>query len=256
MRALSLLGLWLCSAACAPQVVKAVDDPALSGAGTEQSGGADPGGASSVGGRAPPIFPDADRPDADHSDAGGAAPEPTLRADALIHRYSFTGTGSVAFDAKGAAHGNLIGTQLTEHWLCSARRHGNDAAICGLTKPANFGAWGRYFRGLAHLGRGDVWQRIIDFGDDAAHQEDARSTGGSYLFLSPHGAGNYWRVVYRATDAAEIKIDVQPALPVGMAKYVAIVFDHGKDEMRVYVDGALSRSSVAVPRQVSLKFMT
>jgi hypothetical protein len=249
------LYLCLCSAACAPQVVKAVDDPPLSGAGSDQhpeTGGGTSGGASDRPDADLPDadLPDADLPDADHSDAGGAAPEATLRADALIHRYSFSGTGTEVLDAKGAAHGALIGTQLTGKGsvaldgAATAPEYVDlpDQLISGLG-DATFEVW------LTWKG-GDDWQRIIDFGDDTSHQEDARSFGGSYLFLSPHGAGNYWRVVYRAADTDEIKIDVQPALPPATAKYVAIVFDASHDEMRVYVDGALS-GSVAVPGKLS-----
>ena len=251
-----LLGcMWLCGAACAPQVVKAIDDPATSAAGGGQHG--DTGGTSSGGAADRPDAdlpdanrPDADPPDADHSDAGGAAPEPTLRGDALIHRYSFSGTGSVVLDEKGAAHGAVINAQLSGKGAvvldgAAALPEYVDLPnqlISGL-EDATFEVW------LTWKG-GEGWQRIIDFGDDTSHQEDARSFGGSYLFLSPHGSGNFLRVVYRAPDVDEIKIDVTPGLPAGVARYVAIVFDDTHDEMRVYVDGVLS-GSVAVPGKLS-----
>jgi hypothetical protein len=247
--------LLLCGAACAPQVVEAVDDPALSGAGAGQRG--DTGGATSGGAADRPDAdlpdadrPDADLPDADHSDAGGAPPEATLRGDALIHRYSFSGTGSTVLDEKGAAHGSVIGAQLSGKGSLVLDGTAATAEYVDLPNQLISGLGDATFEVWLTWKGGDVWQRIIDFGDDASHVEDARSTGGSYLFLSPHGAGDYWRVVYRAVDANEIIIDVKPALPANTAKYVAIVFDDSHDEMRVYVDGVLS-GSVAVPGKLS-----
>lgn len=161
-----------------------------------------------------------------------------LRGDALLHRYGFGGVGTTAFDSKGAAHGTLIAAQLADedalHLVTGMSAQYVDLPnrlISGLTN-ATFEVW------LTWDG-GANWQRIFDFGDSTSMVEDERSNGRSYLFLSPHGNGDYIRAVYKNPMLREVIIDSQPALPVGVPSYLAVVFDDAHDRMQLFHDGAL-----------------
>ena len=177
--------------------------------------------------------------------AGGAPiiSEPTLRGDALLHRYSFDGAGTRALDSKGAAHGELIATQLSNQGFVhldapdapdTNRQYVDlpNGLISGLTN-ATFEVW------VTWDGGGD-WQRIFDFGEDSSGVEGAQSSGRSYLFLSPHGSGDFLRVVYKSPMIREIIIDVHPALPPAKPAHLAVVFDDRHDLMSVYVNAVLS----------------
>jgi len=220
-----LISLLTC-AACAPQVITAVDGE-------------------------PP--PDAGLPDAPvhEGGSGGALPvpeagpaEPTLRGDALLHRYGFDGSGSRAFDSKGAAHGSLVACRLSDQGSLQLQTPdaGDDpyvdlpnGLISGLTN-ATFEVW------LTWEG-GKDWQRIFDFGEDSSGVEDARSIGRSYLFLSPHGSGDFMRAVYKNAMIREVIIDVRPALPPATPAHLAVVFDDRNNQMTVYVNGIASGSA-------------
>lgn len=210
-----------CSA-CAPQVITAIDPPDA-GQPIDASGGAPP---------MPDSGLDAQAPDADV-----VPPEPTLRGDALLHRYSFDGSGMVAMDSKGAAHGALIATQLSGEGLLRLDQTGPNQyvdlpnrLISGLT-DATFEVW------LTWAGGAD-WQRIFDFGDSTSMIEDERSSGRSYLFLAPHGNGDFVRAVYKNPMLREVIIDARPALTVGAPTCLAIVFDDTNNLMRLFRDGA------------------
>jgi len=161
-----------------------------------------------------------------------------LRGDALLHRYEFSGAGTVALDAKGAAHGALIAAQLSDEGALHLAAGTNaqyvdlpNGLISGLTN-ATFEVW------LTWEG-GANWQRIFDFGDSTSMIEDERSNGRSYLFLSPHGNGNFMRAVYKNAMLREVIIDSEPALAVDTPSYLAVVFDDTQNRMQLFHDGAL-----------------
>ncbi len=225
----SLLGVFACSA-CAPQIITAIDSADAGGTVVNVQPDAGIGGAAADAGAgagteagAPPDPP---------------SPEPTLRGDALLHRYGFEGSGATAIDSKGAAHGVLNATRLSGRGF--AQLQGGalnqyidlpNGLISGLT-DATFEVWITWDGGPA-------WQRVFDFGDSTSMIEDERNGGRSYLFLSPHGSGDFVRAVYRSPMAREVIIDATPALQVGVQSYTAVVFDDSHDRMRLYIDGGL-----------------
>jgi len=244
--------LLLGCASCSPQVVNAVDDLPFHDAGIDSgradggggSGGdteVDAGGGSSGSGGSSEGGTAGIAGDGGGSEAGAAGTEATLRGDALIHRYSFGGAGTQVLDAKGAAHGAVIGAQLAKgsvHLAGTAMANQYvdlpDGLISGLS-DATFEAW-------VNWDGGEVWQRVFDFGEDETGNEDARSVGRSYLFLSPHGGDDFVRAVYKNPDIAEVILDVKPALGVNVPSHVAVVFDDTHDSMLLYVNGVLGGS--------------
>ncbi len=172
--------------------------------------------------------------------AGAPVLEPTLRGDALLHRYSFSGTGTQALDSKGAAHGSLLAAQLTD--TGALQLDGTTAEYVDLPNGLISGLYDATFEVWMTWTGGPVWQRIFDFGDDDTGMEDGHGLGRSYLFLSPHGNGDFLRAVYKNAMIREVIVDVKPALPTGTESYLAVVFDDTHDHMNVYVNGVLSGS--------------
>lgn len=236
-RAISL-GLLL--TACAPQIVNAVDDSPAPDAGSPSGGS---GGAGESSGAAGTGDANAGATDTSAAGEGGAAgatdtsPPPSLRGDALLHRYSFDGTGSIAFDSKGAAHGTIIGAQLTNQGYLSLDGKATAAQYVDLPDQLISGLGDATFEAWITWQGGDVWQRVFDFGDDTSMMEGMRSFGQSYLFLSPFGGSDFMRTVYKSADIKEVIVDAQPAIPIGKPTHLAVVFDDTHDQISLYVNG-------------------
>jgi hypothetical protein len=217
-RTSTLLALSLLACACDAQVVDAVRDP-------------------------PPLpMPSAD-PDPDPK----PDPEPPNPLEtSLIHRYSFEGTGSVALDSKGAAHGQLVGAKLSGKGSLTleGERTGQyvnlpNGLVSGLTN-ATFEAW------LTWQG-GAPWQRIFDFGSSTMG-EDTAGAGVRYLFLTtaassdaPGGPGHpALRAAYSQNGVIEEDYcSGSEAFPTGTLTHVALVVDHAQRTMSLYQDGKL-----------------
>jgi hypothetical protein len=166
---------------------------------------------------------------------------------AIAHRYSFAGTGTTITDSAGTGPGTAINLSLTNTGsldFTSGDQYADlpNKLISSLTN-ATLEAWVTWQAG-------DAWQRIYDFGEDATGAENNRSTGRSYMFLSPKGTGNFLRAVYKAPTGAELVIDAMPSLPVGDLAHLAVVFDDDNDVMTLYVNGT-SAGSVAVTTHLS-----
>src|SRR5262249_26024261 len=116
------------------------------------------------------------------------APLPGL-APVLVHRYSFSGDSSMtaATDSVGNAHGALVaGATLTGDG--SVDLNGTDGyvdlpnGIISVLTNATFEAW------VTWTGS-SVWQRIFDFGNNSAG-ENNQGTGQTYLFLTPRNGAS------------------------------------------------------------------
>src|SRR5262249_13449579 len=116
-------------------------------------------------------------------------PDPNLCAlkAALVHRYQFDGTGTVATDSVGGANGTLMNTQLNgSGGLTLAGGTSNQFVDLpnGIVSPltnATFEVWVTWSGGAA-------WQRIFDFGDSTFvnMQRNASTT----FYLTPEAAAN------------------------------------------------------------------
>ena len=169
-------------------------------------------------------------------------PEPTLRGDALLHRYSFDGVGTQAIDSKGAAHGDLIATKLTDQGSVHLEAPDATRQYVDLPNGLISGLVNATFETWVNWDGGGIWQRVFDFGEDASGGAGAQSNGRGYLFLSPRGDGDFLRVVYKNPMLREIIIDVRPALQPGVPAHLAVVFDDHHNLMSAYVNGVLSGS--------------
>jgi hypothetical protein len=283
---LKLAPLWLPLAfsACEPQVIDAVDavqggaSPA-GGFGASAAGTSGSGGASGCTG-ATCCDPNADRdgdgvddcddgcPDApdktapglcgcefpDTDNGTGVASCATLIAS-LVHRYTFDGTGTAVHDTKGGPDGYVVGATLTGMGTVTLAGHMTDqyvdlpnGLLSSLTS-ATLEAWLTWYGGYE-------WQRIFDFGDDQSEIEGNRSSGLTYLFLTPRitdDGGALVRVAYQRTAYPEVQLDATRTLPAGKLTHVAVTFDASSTTLAVYIDGGFENSKVVqnVPLELS-----
>src|SRR5258706_1882347 len=164
------------------------DDSSLSDAG-EETGAPDVSGDGFEDASAPDVEGDAESgllvDAADEAPVDGGCSNPTLCSAlkaALVHRYSFNGTGTVAIDSVGTANGTIHNTQLTGDGKLSTACMSDQYVDLpnGIVKQLNnatFEAWVTWF------GCGG-WQRVFDFGD-AGGAENYRFEANTSLYLTP-----------------------------------------------------------------------
>jgi hypothetical protein len=175
-----------------------------------------------------------------------ASAQPSPLETSLIHRYSFFGTGTVALDAKGAAHGEVAGTELTGSGVLelAGERSGQyvdlpNGIISGLS-AATFEAWLTWYGG-------EPWQRLFDFGNSVSGEGAPGASGTSYLFLTSESRADTNRMITPALRAAfstdgipdEEACDGSAPLPIGVPVHVALVIDPATEQMSLYRDGSL-----------------
>ncbi len=161
----------------------------------------------------------------------------------LVHRYSFAGSGATIKDSQGTANAaainmSLSGTGSLEFTTGDQYADLPNNLVSKLTN-VSLEAW------VTWQG-GNVWQRIFDFGEDATGVENNRSTGRSYIFVSPHGDGNFVRAVFRKSGGAELVIDSTPSLTIGDPAQLVLVLDDDHDLMTLYVNGVSVGSAAFV----------
>jgi hypothetical protein len=243
----------------APLPNEAGGDAGQSGAGAGGAGAGGAAGASGAGGSDEPVPSDAGPDaagDAAPADAGDSNPlgcAPADRADcdaltsAIVHRYSFAGSGAAVVDSAGNADGSVQNGQLSGTGELAL--DGNDQfvdlpnGIVSQLQSATFEAW-------VDWAGGSQWQRIFDFGssDDV---EGTPRIGATYLFLTPRATGNSVRVTFSSAGAdAEVVVDSTNQLPADSEHHVAVVVDAQGHTLRLYIDGALA-GSTAFQNQLS-----
>jgi hypothetical protein len=180
-----------------------------------------------------------------HNDADCAA----LRGG-LVHRYSFSGTGTAVMDTKGTAHGTATGVNAALSGsgtmvLTGGAAPGTDPndqyvdlpdnLLMGLTNATfeAFITWPAMAPATA-----SNWQRIFDFGTAAT------STAGTYIFLTPRttSTGGCRAAISTAGASAETAAGGAqingPVITAGAHHFVLIIDDAG-DTVSLYVDGTL-----------------
>jgi hypothetical protein len=193
-----------------------------------------------------------DLPDDDAAEPGVASCSGLLAA--LVHRYTFEGSGTTVVDSLGGPDGSVIGSMLTgdgavtlEGKMTSQYVDLPNGLVSALDS-ATFEQWLTWYGGLE-------WQRIFDFGDDQSGEEDAQSSGSSYLFLTPRigdAGGRLVRVAYQRPGYSEIQLDATRSLPTGKLTHVAVTFDATTETMALYLDGALENSKIFTTTPVRL----
>jgi hypothetical protein len=243
-----MIGLSTVLLGCDPQVIAAVSGERPSGA-----GGAGSAGAANGGGGATVVVEAGAAGETNEAGAAGAVtvpgdagagggPEPSLRGDALIHRYSFDGMGTLVWDSKGGAHGITVNTELAGMGVLELEGLGTlqhvelpDGLVSGLG-DASFEVWITWHGG-------DVWQRVFDFGSNFLAPNGVYS-GARYLFLTPSD-GERLRAVMSTAGAGEAEIVLwgASAVVVDRLTQLAVVVDDVHDTFTLYRDGVLEASS-------------
>jgi len=230
-RARYLLVLTL--AACEPQVLDAVSgERAVPGPSGGLGGAANGGDAGSA----------ASSASGDTGGNGGSAPAPSLRGDALIHRYTFDGTGTLVWDEKGGAHGTVVNTELDGSGTLALAGLGSaqyvdlpDGLVSGLG-DATFELW-LVWRG------GNVWQRAFDFGSSFL-ASNGLYNGARYLFLTPESDAGTLRAAFStAGPGGEVVLDAAGPVVAEQLAQLAVVVDDENDVFALYRDGVLKAST-------------
>jgi len=197
------------------------------------------------------------RDDAAIPGADGGCSNPTLCATlkmALVHRYSFNGTGTVVTDSVGSAHGSVVNAQLRGDgtlFLAGGQADQYVDLPNGIIRQlvnATFEAW------VTWDGCGG-WERIFDFGD-SGNPEDMRGMASTTLYLTPRSIGGrdvMFGAFKRANEVAanETRAYSNQPLSTGTMVHVALVIDDANDEMTLYRNGAFE-VSVAFADSLSL----
>jgi Concanavalin A-like lectin/glucanases superfamily len=190
-------------------------------------------------------------------------PNPTLCAlkAALVHRYTFDGTGTKATDSVGTAHGTVINAQLAGNGTVVLAGGTTDQYVDlpnGIVKSltdATFETWVTWNGGAA-------WQRIFDFGNsDADAAEGTRGNASTTLYLTPQAmmvasfpGPSVMLVGFKRSDVIsnnETHVMSSQALATGMMMHVALVVDDTNNQMTLYKNGAFE-SSVAFTDSLSM----
>ena len=171
---------------------------------------------------------------------------------ALVHRYSFNGTGTMVTDSVGTAHGTVVRASLSGNGSLTLAGGPPSTTIDqyvdlpnGMIRSlhdATFEAW------VVWNGGGE-WQRIFDFGDVAGMPEGVRFTDSTSLHvttraMSPPDGDVMYGAFKRANQdpAAETRATARQPLPTGVLSQVVLVVDDTHDVMTLYRDGALEGS--------------
>jgi hypothetical protein len=188
-------------------------------------------------------------------------PSPTLCAlkAALVHRYTFDGTGTRVTDSVGTAHGTVINAQLSGTGTLVVAGGSSDQYVDlpnGIVKSltnATFEAWVTW-------NGGGAWQRIFDFGDSTG-VEGTRGTASTTFYLTPQAMtvpsfpGPAVMVVgFKRSDVTsnnEAHVMSNMALATATMVHVAVVVDDTNNQMTLYKNGAFE-SAVAFPDSFSV----
>jgi hypothetical protein len=182
----------------------------------------------------------------------------------LIHRYSFndpSGSTTVS-DSVGTAHGVLRNPSVESDFTGTGRLRLAGGAWNAVPEPAYVNLPNGLVSGLTSLTieawvnwagpAGSSWQRIFDFGRNAAETEDTYENPGlSYMFLSPRSGPNTLRFAIKEGDGPEMPVLDASPLAVGEDAHVAIVYDTAAGAARLYLNGQrVATGPVTLPLSV------
>lgn len=210
-------------------------DAGAGAGGAPGEGGAGEGGATNV--DACPDDPDKLAPG--QCGCGVAETCAALQA-ALVHRYDFSGKGATAADARGDADAAIIGASAAQGKVTFDGS--TDAyvdlpnGIVSALQDASFEVW-------LEWGGGSSWQRILDFGVSDEGEGNQGRYPPNYLFLTPSDgqSGNALRASFTSNGLNnEVVVRTSKPLAIGSLQHVVLVVDDSSDELRLYLNGALS----------------
>jgi Concanavalin A-like lectin/glucanases superfamily len=217
------------------------------GAGSS-SGGGGTGGAEPEPGDAgaDALLPDSGAPDAAAEQELVCLPSDQANCDALlaalVHRYSFEGTGTNVVDGVGSADGSVEGGQLSGSGSVVLDNTGAVENFVNLPNGILSSLSSVTLEAWVVWDGGDPWQRIFDFGTSNAG-EGQTGGGAEYLFLATDSADDsttpdVMRVGFlSAGSGGEAQLNVSPALASGVEKHVAVVMNGQSGALSLFVDG-------------------
>jgi hypothetical protein len=161
---------------------------------------------------------------------------------ALVHRYSFNGTGTSAMDTVGTAHGTVMNGQLS----------GNGDVVLGTGTPAVYvdlpngiisALTDATVEAWVNWSGGNGWQRLFDFGNSDAGVENVTGSASTTFYLTPQAGGP--TAMLAAFKRADQTYDVETravsqqniGLATGTVSHVAVVVDHAHTLMTLYRNG-------------------
>jgi concanavalin A-like lectin/glucanase superfamily protein len=173
---------------------------------------------------------------------------------ALLHRYRFDGSGGLALDSVGDAHGTIIGTALSGMGYLELAGGTTDAYVdlpngmISSLDSATFETW--------LVWRGGVgFQRIFDFGSSEGG-ENVRDTGATFLLLTPAvpatvNLSQPLVAMYSTSGTTDvIEVTGKATMPSDVQMHVALVIDTTRNQMLLYENGELE-SSVTLTQRLS-----
>ncbi|MGC4091084.1 MAG: LamG domain-containing protein [Polyangiaceae bacterium] len=177
--------------------------------------------------------------------SGGAT---SVLAANIVHRYSFTGTGTTVTDSIGTAHGIVVNTTLSGNGTLPLAGDSSDqyadlpnGIISSLTN-ATIETWFTW-------SGGDPWQRVFDFGSSNAG-EGKQGSGVTYVFLTPNSPDYHSRATFRVPSISGEVTVAAATTPTDTLTHVALVIDTTNALSSLYVNGAF-KSSVAFSGHLS-----
>jgi hypothetical protein len=182
----------------------------------------------------------------DPGDAAPAcAPDDIAPVGSLLHRYSFSGTGTAAPDSVSGADGQIeMGGSLDGK---------GSLVLDGMTGYVNlpnhlisvltdvtFVTWCTYLGGAGY-------ERIFDFGVGVG-EDDTSGAGVSYIAVAPYGgASNLLMLARQDATEQEIQIPSDTAIDDNREHQVALAFA-SSSQAELYLDGALlGRTPIPFP---------
>jgi hypothetical protein len=191
-------------------------------------------------------------------DAGvlGCLPADRANCDALVaalvHRYSFEGSGTSVVDSAGTANGTVVNGQLSGTGTVALSGSISTENYVNLPNGLISGLGSATIEAWLTWNGGDPWQRIFDFGS-SQDGENQRGGGVNYLFLTPStsGAVPTLRAAFQSTDTdGEVRVNSPAALPTGIEQHVAVVVNGQNDTLALFINGA-PVDSAPLPSQLS-----
>ena len=169
----------------------------------------------------------------------GSPAQCALKA-ALVHRYTFAGTGTTVTDSVGTSNGTVVGATLGGNGSLTLAGGTTNQYVNfpnGMIKAlsnATFEFWVTWNGGAA-------WQRLFDFGDTTPAAEDTQGIAATSFYLTPLGGGP--TVMFAAfkradqTGPMETRAIAAAGLATGTMIQLTVVVDDAGNQLRLYRDG-------------------
>lgn len=159
---------------------------------------------------------------------------------ALVHRYAFDQKGTSASDTSGDADAVIVGTSAAQGKVTF---DGSTDAYVDLPNGMISALGDASFETWLEWGGGSVWQRIFDFGISDKGEGNQGFSPPTYLCLTPSDGktGNALLAAFTSNGISnETVVRTSKPLAIGSQQHIVLVIDDSNDELRLYLNGALS----------------